>query len=173
MSKFALGMTSESHPLYAVFMSRLASCIFEWEGADVKSLERAKREELKAAGIPNSTDSAVRKAITKAKMACHCKQRTRGAAAIKEAIDNLLLELSTSTDTLGVPLLKSEIWIIWSEQQHHLACMQDPPEIQLYTKTGGIEKGSIKLPVYRCVRGSTSLESYHLHMAHFIPGKKS
>jgi len=173
MRRFALGVTSESHPLYAVFMSRLASCIFEWEGADVKRLELAKREELKAAGIPNPSDSAVRKAITKAEMARHCKRRTRGVAATKEAIDKLLLELSTSTDTLGVPLLKPEIWTIWSEQQRHLACIQDPPDIRLYTKTREIEKGGIKLPVYRCARGSTSLESYHLHMGRFIPGKRS
>lgn len=103
MRRFALAVTSESHPLYAVFMSRLASCIFEWEGADVKRLERAKREELKAAGIPNPSDSAVRKAITEVEMARHCKWRTRGVAATKEAINNLLSELSTSTDTLGVP----------------------------------------------------------------------
>ncbi len=173
MRRFALGVTSESHPLYAVFMGRMASCIFEWDGTDVKRLEQAKREELKAAGIPHPSDSAVRKAITKAEMARHCKRRTRGFAATKEAINNLLLELSTSTDTLGVPLLKPEIWTIWSEQQRHLDCIQDPPDIQLYTKTGEIAKGGIKLPVFRCARGSTSLESYHLHMARFIPGKTS
>ena len=172
MSKFALGVTSESHPLYAVFMSRLASCIFGWVGADVKMLERAKREDLKAAGIPNPSDSAVRNAIAKAEMARHCKRRTRGVATPKEGINNLLLELSTSTDTLGVPLLKPEIWTIWSEKQRHLACIQDPPDVQLYTKTGEIEKGGIKLPVYRCARGSTSLESYHLHTVSFIQGKR-
>ena len=31
-------------------------------------------------------------------------------------------------------------------------------------------KGNSKLPVYRCARGSTSLESFHLHIARFIPG---
>lgn len=170
MRRFAQGVTSESHPLYAIFMSRLASCIFEWDKADVQRLESAKREELKAAGIPNPSDSAVRKAITKSEMARHCKRRTRGVAATKESINHLLLELSTSTDTLGVPLLKQEIWTIWSEQQRHLNCIQDPPDIQLYCRTGEIIKGGIKLPVYRCARGSTSLESFHLHLARFIPG---
>lgn len=36
--------------------------------------------------------------------------------------------------------------------------------------TGYINKGGIKLPVFRCARGSTSLESFHLHLARFIPG---
>ena len=170
MRRFALGVTSESHPLYAIFMSRLASCIFEWDRGDVERLERAKREELKAAGIPNPSDSAARKAITKSEMARHCKRRTRGAAATKEAIDHLLLELSTCTDTLGVPLLKQEIWTIWKEQQRHVKCIQDPPGIQLYCRTGEVVNGGIKLPVYRCARGSTSLESFHLHLTRFIPG---
>ena len=65
LRRFAQGVTSESHPLYAVFMSKLASGIFEWDRADVEKLESVKREELKAAGIANPSDSAVRTAITK------------------------------------------------------------------------------------------------------------
>ena len=49
------------------------------------------------------------------------------------------------------------------EQQKHLLCIQDPEGIQLYTLTGHITKGGVRLPVYRCARGSTSLESFHLH----------
>ena len=36
---------------------------------------------------------------------------------------------------------------------------------------GSLLKGSIRLPTYRCARGSTSLESFHLHLNRFIPGK--
>ncbi|KAG7500682.1 hypothetical protein JOB18_025985, partial [Solea senegalensis] len=36
--------------------------------------------------------------------------------------------------------------------------------------TGELTKGGVKLPVYRCARGSTSLESFHLHQCRFIPG---
>ncbi|XP_066554861.1 uncharacterized protein LOC136744559 [Amia ocellicauda] len=52
----------------------------------------------------------------------------------------------------------------------HLACIQDPEGVQLYTQTGQLRKGGVLLPVYRCARGSTSLESFHLHLALFIPG---
>ncbi|XP_047217956.1 uncharacterized protein LOC124866285 [Girardinichthys multiradiatus] len=38
---------------------------------------------------------------------------------------------------------------------------------------GTLTKGGISLPVYRCARGSTSLESFHLHLDHFIPGTSS
>ncbi|XP_046887325.1 uncharacterized protein LOC124474908 [Hypomesus transpacificus] len=74
-------------------------------------------------------------------------------------------------DTLGIPLLDgSRIQAIWREQRRHLHCIQDPPAVQLYTETGRLTKGSVSLPVYRCARGSTSLESFHLHNNRFIPG---
>ncbi len=36
--------------------------------------------------------------------------------------------------------------------------------------TGHLTKGKVSLPIVRCARGSTSLESFHLHLARFIPG---
>nr|XP_034315333.1 uncharacterized protein LOC117685153 [Crassostrea gigas] len=59
---------------------------------------------------------------------------------------------------------------IWKQQQKHVQCIQDPPNVQLYTQTGVSKKGGGPLPVYRCARGSTSLECFHLHLARFIPG---
>ena len=32
------------------------------------------------------------------------------------------------------------------------------------------KKGQTNLPIYRCARGSTSLESFHHHLRNFIPG---
>ncbi len=36
--------------------------------------------------------------------------------------------------------------------------------------TGEISKGGVLLPVFRCARGTTSLESFHSHLKNFIPG---
>ena len=121
-------------------------------------------------GIPNPSEAAVRKAISREEAARHCRRRTRGVAKTTEMIENLILSLSSATDTLGVPLLKEEITVIWEEQRRHVKCLQDPPEVSLYTISSHINKGGVNLPVYRCSRGSTSLESFHLHMARFIPG---
>uniref|UniRef100_A0A0F8CJ42 DUF6729 domain-containing protein n=1 Tax=Larimichthys crocea TaxID=215358 RepID=A0A0F8CJ42_LARCR len=41
----------------------------------------------------------------------------------------------------------------------------------LYTETGRLTKGGVSLPVYRCARGSTSLESFHINR--FIPGTRA
>ncbi|KAH3819730.1 hypothetical protein DPMN_121473 [Dreissena polymorpha] len=59
---------------------------------------------------------------------------------------------------------------VWEKQKHHIACIQDPPGVQLYIQTRTLKKGNTTLPMYRCARGSTSLESFHLHLARFIPG---
>lgn len=170
MRRLARGCTSESHPLYGTFMAQISSCIFEWDDEDVDLLMSAKRGELVLAGVPNVSTSAVTKAMSRKELSKHCKRKTRGTEETVKLIEELLLSLSTATDTLGVPLFREEMKEIWEEQQHHIACIQDPPNIPLYTITGHINKGGVRLPILRCGRGSTSLESFHLHIARFIPG---
>ena len=51
-------------------------------------------------------------------------------------IENFLLSLSTATDSLGVPLMRTGVSDIWEEQKKHTKCLQDPPDNQLYTVTG-------------------------------------
>ena len=170
MRRLAGGCTSEAHPLYGTFMAQLSNCIFEWDFDDFNVLMSAKRGELIQAGVPDPSESAVKKAITRGELAKHCRRRTRGAENTVEMIEALLLALSPATDAIGVPLLKEEMRDIWAEQKHHVPCLQDPPGVQLYTVTKHITKGGVRLPVVRCARGSTSLESFHLHLARFIPG---
>ena len=71
---------------------------------------------------------------------------------------------------MGVPLFNDEIVSIWEEQKKHIRCIQDIPDIPLYAVTNEVTKGGKKLPVYRCARGTTSLESYHRHLVTFVPG---
>ncbi|XP_060939446.1 uncharacterized protein LOC133016132 [Limanda limanda] len=72
---------------------------------------------------------------------------------------------------MGVPLIDHRLMEeIWSTQRRHLRCIQDPPGGALYAKTGEMNRGGVVLSVYRCARGSTSLESFHLHLCQFIPG---
>ena len=53
-------------------------------------------------------------------------------------------------------------------EKKHVACIQDPDGLPLYTVTGYSTKGGMKLPVFRCSRGTTSLESFHLHLARYV-----
>jgi len=76
----------------------------------------------------------------------------------------------SATDTLGMRLFREDMSVIWEEQKRYVACLQDPGDVPLYTRCGSTRKGDLVLSVYRCARGSTSLESFHLHLARFIPG---
>ena len=170
MRRFAAGCTTESHPLYPTFMVRLSQCIFEWSREDLNLLKQAKAGEL----VLNPSDEDIMKAIKKQELALHVRRKTRGIQITTMLIANLLEAFSgpQGNDTLGVPLLDSDrIWSIWESQQKHISCIQDPDDVQLYNKTGTLVKGGVELPVYRCARGSTSLESFHKHLNVFIPGK--
>ena len=170
MRRLALGCTTESHPLYSTFMANLSNSIFEWDQADYSLLCSAKKAELTAAGVPCPSESAVRKAITREELSRHCKRKMRGVQQTTKLIEDLLLSLSSATDSLGVPLFKQEeMQDIWREQKH-IHCIQDVPAVQLYTLIGQVQKCGVTLPVWRCARGTTSLESFHLHLARFIPG---
>ena len=147
MRRLARGCISESHPLYGTFMAKLSSCIYEWD-EDYTHLMNAKSEELIEAGIPHPSTSAVAKALSREELARHCKRRTRGAEETERLVEDLLLAMSTATDTLGVALLREEMKEIWEEQKKHIPCLQDPSDIQLYTITGYLTKGGVSLLVF-------------------------
>lgn len=148
----------------------LSNCIFEWDEEDTKLLITAKLQELASTGVQSPSELAAQKAIGREEMARHCRRKTRGSEKTEELIDSLLQSLSEATDTLGVPLFREEMESVWREQRRHVKCLQDPPGVELYTVTGHLRKGGVTLPILRCARGSTSLESFHLHIARFIPG---
>ena len=112
---------------------------------------------LQQQGVCNPSTSAIQKAIMKEELSRHCHRRTRGAEVTLQLIEELLLQLSTTTDSLGVPVFGVQMVTIWDEEKKHVGCIQDPSGVALYTVTGHINKGRVELPVFRCARGTTSL----------------
>ncbi|XP_049334953.1 uncharacterized protein LOC111197182 [Astyanax mexicanus] len=166
MRWFASPVTTESHQLYGAFMSGLSGCIFVWEAGDVTRLREAKR-------LFGLSDDQVELRITKKELAKHCRSRTRGAEETTWLIRQLTdtFKGHKGSDTMGIPLLdRGRIEAVWQSQKRHLICIQDLDEEQLYTKVRQLVKGGVTLPVYHCARGSTSLESFHLHLNNFIQG---
>lgn len=170
MRRLGAGCVSESHPLHGAFMSALSDCIFAIDAADIGLLRAAKRGELAMKSMENISERAVNLAITRAEVLRHCKRTTRGEEETVELIESLILTFSTKTNLLGEPLFLKDMEAVWLEQKRHVCCLQDPVGIGLYTCTGTMMKGGTELPVYRCARGSSSLESFHLHLNRFIPG---
>ncbi|XP_051251222.1 uncharacterized protein LOC127360841 [Dicentrarchus labrax] len=166
MRRFARGVTTDSHQLYGLFMARLSFAIFEWDAEDVSRLRGAKQSE-------EGRDAQEVKLSAK-ELARHCRRRTRGAVETERLVQEVLDTFWHVTDSMGVPLIdRARMEEIWSTQRRHLDCIQDPAGVDLYTKTGELTKGGVRLPVYRCGRGSTSLESFHLHLCRFIPGQSA
>ena len=62
----------------------------------------AKRGCLQQQGVLNPSDSAIHKAVNKEELCWHCR-RTRGADDTYKAIEDLLLQFTPATDSLGVP----------------------------------------------------------------------
>ena len=75
-------------------------------------------------------------------------------------------------DTLWTSLiLEDRAKLVWQQQERHIACIQDVPGVTLYTKMdASVTIHEMDLPVYRCGRGTTSLEPFHLHLQRFNPG---
>lgn len=173
MRRFAVGCTTDSHQLYATFMSRLSHCIFMWDQVDLAALKKAKHAELEANWKPTS-EADVLRSISRNELALHCRRTTRGTKETLALIESLIqaFDGDAGRDTMGVPLINSaRMREILKSQRKHVACIQDPVGVQLYVQTGTVVKGGHRLPTYRCARGSTSLESFHLHLNRFIPGK--
>ena len=176
MRRLASTCTTEAHLLYPVFLARLSRCIFEWDSDDVARLKTAKRAEMGGAGMSNVTDDMILSAIGRRELARHCRRRTRGAEQTAKLVEDLLTFYCGpgGLDMAGMPLLdKERTSDVWESQKKHVACIQDLDGVQLYLQTGSLKKGDVELPVYRCARGSTSLESFHLHLNRFVPGWKA
>ena len=173
MCRFASCCTTESHQLYGLFMSKLSACIFQWNSDDVAALRRAKSAKLSGKGVSGLSDGDVLRLLGRKELALHCRRSTRGVEETTRLLQELIacFDNDLGKDSLGVPLLDHDrTQQMWDQQQRHISCIQDPAEVPLYTRTRSLVKVSIDLPTYRCARGFTSLESFHNHMARFIPG---
>lgn len=175
MRRFAAACTTDSHQLYGIFMSKLSACIFEWDAGDMKELVRAKKSQLEQKELLYrlSDDDALAR-VSRKEMERHCRRRTRGVEVTTRLIEELLssFEAERGGDTMGVQLLNAEKMAeTWASQSRHIACLQDPEGVPLYTQKDTLTKGGVILPVFRCARGSSSLESFHKFLVNFIPGE--
>ena len=173
MRRITRALTTEHHPLYGPFCSQLSSCIFEWDAADYARLCEAKAGELrKKMRGKQPTDDQIKENISSSELTRHCRRRTREKEEIRALVTQLLKKMWKATDALKVYLINhGAMKKVWEVQQKHLDCLQDVPGVELYVEVGQVEKGGVRLPLYRCARGSSSLESFHRHQCAFVPGK--
>ncbi len=170
MRRFTAGLTTEHHPLYGTFCSKLSSCIFEWDKDDIACLKEAKKSMLlKKHGGHIPTEAQILSSITSSELAKHCRRRTRGGGR-NSCLDSRTAELHVGTDRHN--------WFAPHQSGEHDACVGGATEAftlrprstrcSAYTKLGsGLQKGDKVLDVLRCGRGSSSLESSSSPPVHF------
>ncbi|XP_049332828.1 uncharacterized protein LOC111197179 [Astyanax mexicanus] len=172
MQRFAAGLTTDSHQIYGLFMANLSVCIFVWDVGDMAHLHEAMQAELEVKQhIVGLTEVKLISKLTTKQIARHGRHSMRRAEGTELLISQLLVTFRNVTDTMGIPLLDTERRdFIWNTQQQHLRCIQDPLGLQLYSKTRQLTRSGVVVPVYRCARGITSLESFHHHLNYFTIG---
>ncbi|XP_072293385.1 uncharacterized protein [Eucyclogobius newberryi] len=159
MRRLAQACSTNAHQLYPQFMSRLSSCIFEWDAADLALLMHAKRQQLLLAGHPYKSDAEIKNLLSVDELASHCKRRTRRESCTLELLEKLLQALMgpKGRDSMGVPLFDQErMEHIWRVQRKHVKCIQDPAGVALYIKTGEETKGD-----YLYIQTGQALQDMH------------
>ena len=103
----------------------------------------------------------------------HCRRKIQPVQQMEDNFEKLLLKYKSSSarDITGRllvhPDLLEQVWLV---QKRHLSCLTDPDGVSLYRQVGTRVVGDITLPIYRCGRGTASLECFHLHVKEFVPG---
>lgn len=100
----------------------------------------------------------------------HYVRRMTVGVRVQSAID--ILMGAAGMDENQIHLFKDAAAIdwVWENQQKHLEYIQDPPGRNMYTITKYVTRNGVRLPYYRTVRGSNSLESFHSFLPSMIPG---
>jgi len=104
----------------------------------------------------------------------HVRRKTAQCEVIIQRITHIIdvLKGDAGKDQYQTSLFKANIidWV-WGNQRRHVHCITDPPGVHMYRLVRHRSRNGVLVPVYKCVRGSNSLEGFHQHLKHMIPGK--
>ena len=73
------------------------------------------------------------------------------------------------TDNQGVKLLNERSFSILESALKHVGCLSEPKGIPLYKEVGTIQIGTLEVPIYKSMKGTSQLENFHKHLKNFVP----
>ncbi|XP_038071853.1 uncharacterized protein LOC119740580 [Patiria miniata] len=174
MHRFHCAVRTDSHPKYALFKSALSGAVFAYNRQDLDLLIQAVRDGSPAKYSSLSDEEVVHFHITHDVMKHYVRRITLGVQEGFRRVSDTIeaLKGDAGLDENGISLFKSPEAIdeVWAAQQKHLECLQDPPEMSMYSVAKLAVKNGVQLPYYACVRGNNSLEGFHVHLPKMIPG---
>ena len=155
----------KDHALYSTFFRRLRDAIFISNTDDVELVESVLREK----GL---TEQEIRKKMNRSTN--YYKKRVRrvvpGPDELTEAIQEVVNVLGDAVDdTTGFALFNTRAYNQLKNVLNHVkkGCVSDKPGISLYILQRTDKDG---IPVYRCSRGTSALESLHAHIRRALRG---
>lgn len=176
--RWSEGITTDSHPRYAIFMSRLTCCVFDYNREDLMKLRAAILNELVERFQMDSQElvEAVDEYITKRDLEKHVRRHTVAPEVAEKRIEALLNAFrgENGYDLTGTPLFNSHIDAVWEKQKKHLKCLQDPElpdDVSLYSVHHTQFRGGKELNVFHCARGTNLLECCHRWMKACMAGR--
>jgi hypothetical protein len=133
------------------------------------SKKKAKVSELQMPKMKNPSIETAMKAISKQELAGHCRQKTRSVTNTTSMLENFFPFYWTPPTPWLSRFWRRMPWLFWTQNQ------DTSVPTRLNRSSASHEgwhnrKGNISLPVYRCGRRTTSLESFYSHIKNFIPG---
>ncbi|XP_057709694.1 uncharacterized protein LOC130927717 isoform X2 [Corythoichthys intestinalis] len=171
---FDAALLTNHHAKYSLFKSALSAAVFAYNKDDMALLVESERAGHHT-GYRTLTDiEVVEKLLRKDHLKHYVRRITVGAQEtfrrVQRAID--ILKGPAGKDENQIHLFKDAAAIdhVWDNQQKHLECLQDPPGRDMYTVVGYAIRNGVRLPRYRCVRSSNSLEGFHAFIPGMIPG---
>ncbi|KAK7131740.1 hypothetical protein R3I93_018338 [Phoxinus phoxinus] len=172
--RFDAALRTEAHAKYAAFKSALAGSVLAYNREDLQLLITAVRARDPATMEVVTDENVVRRYISRDQLKHHVRRLTLGAQETFRLVHLVIQELKgpAGLDESGVSLFKSPEAIdeMWTSQQRHLECIQDPPGMAMYRVARTTTINGVDLPYYKGLRGSNSLEGFHKSLPHMIPG---
>jgi hypothetical protein len=149
---------SKSHPLHWIFLTTFRDTLFEKDERDWKKMndvyleQYGKTAEEMLAENPDKVFKSLRRTIP---------QKDKLLPRMKELYAEFCKDIYQFD---GIPLLNAEARKQFQALYKHIesGCLSDPPLHKLYVDTG--RKSKEGLPIYRCIRGTSHIESFHQHI---------
>ena len=164
------GVTSTSHILFKPFMQDLTRSVFDLDQGDLNDLLEAEAsvshtdisDEVKRAEILSD--------ISSKKLKKFVRRKTVSPDRMEKQVEEVLNKYAEAKDDLLNPLFNEKMMAplseggVWAKLKRHTVCLQDPPEevIPMYQAVREVKVGEKILTEKRSMRGTSSVENYHM-----------
>jgi hypothetical protein len=156
MANFFLMAKSKESAIFKYFCSAVSDAVFKED----PERRKAVIEHLKKMGVDSEKIKRVKRRFFRKKGIYTIPKPRRLYQDLLAVFEFFSLIIDPST---AMPFFHNTARKIFEQQMKYVKAgyLSDPPGMTMYVKIGAMTTG---LPLYRCVRSTSALEGYHLHL---------